>query len=706
MQSEQQQQLAGGWRSDDATDGGSPVRGRGRGRYNYPTGDGRSRGRGYSRYTGDEPSGSGPQQQQQQQYSQYNNSSNSMDDGQWGRGGRGRGSGRYVTREKGGYDRPQPLTAEELESIPSEHGVVVTVRDSYGFIRGVSRNEELFFHVSEVLDMPEAEHGARRADLSEVIQAGDEVEFKVTEPLNKNGRPNAKHIKVLPKGTIEVEEPKGEHLHGFIERELRGGQRSRRDAYGGRIAYHTLAPPGLANDDFNASADSATASVTFDGGDVRDQNVRLGVGDEVEFMLVADRRTGDSYATDVALIARAAPAQADTQVQEGGGASTQEPLAEKGFVTSLKETYGFIQSADRQARVFFHFSALEGVRGDELQLGDEVEFSVRPDARSGKTLAVPVRRLPKGTIMVPAKEVEDSEATIETGSITSLKASFGFVRSALRGTDVFFHFSEVEDGASAELEVGDRLDFTVVKDTQTGNLKAIRVSKAAGPPDYVSVSEERYQGVCMDRLSSTQGTAGRLQCTLDGQEETLMYGNADLEDGWLNPRVGEQVEFNLAVDGNQQRMATNVNLLRYTGAVVGVKASTSTIAYELEDGTKAQVLCRFSDVTDGVHLREGDEVEFIPVQTNKSTDKLARKVRRTKEAPPSPEPPPREKMKFEGSSTRITKGPDGTKGFGAGRGKLMPPPPTAPEETPTPAPDEEGDESPLAAEGTGVYSDA
>lgn len=46
----------------------------------------------------------------------------------------------------------------------------------------------------------------------------------------------------------------------------------------------------------------------------------------------------------------------------------------QGFVTTLKDAFGFIRCLDRDTRMFFHFSEL--LNQDEPQLQDEVEFTV------------------------------------------------------------------------------------------------------------------------------------------------------------------------------------------------------------------------------------------------------------------------------------------------------------------------------------------
>ncbi|KAI5640316.1 hypothetical protein NE865_07241 [Phthorimaea operculella] len=86
-----------------------------------------------------------------------------------------------------------------------EQGVVCSLREGFGFIRCVEREQTLFFHFAEVLR------------LGQELSVGDEVEFTV-DPVstfsNMNTRVSAIRIKHLPAGTV--------HFETLIERGVRG----------------------------------------------------------------------------------------------------------------------------------------------------------------------------------------------------------------------------------------------------------------------------------------------------------------------------------------------------------------------------------------------------------------------------------------------------------------------------------------------------
>ncbi len=77
------------------------------------------------------------------------------------------------------------------------------------------------------------------------------------------------------------------------------------------------------------------------------------------------------------------------------------------MVVSTKDGYGFIRCANREARLFFHFSELldtgAGDGGGEekttFRTNDELEFTVIPDpAQPSRMVAIRIRRLHRGAV--------------------------------------------------------------------------------------------------------------------------------------------------------------------------------------------------------------------------------------------------------------------------------------------------------------------
>ena len=86
---------------------------------------------------------------------------------------------------------------------------------------------------------------------------------------------------------------------------------------------------------------------------------------------------------------------------------------------------------------------------------------------------------------------------------------------------------------------------------------------------------------------------------------------------------------------------------------------------------RAIVSFRAADVQGkGVILAAGDEVEFAVVTGGKPGELMAKSIARTKEAPKADEGYTSGRFKLgSAQQTKFAKGPDGTRGFAAGRGK-------------------------------------
>lgn len=53
------------------------------------------------------------------------------------------------------------------------------------------------------------------------------------------------------------------------------------------------------------------------------------------------------------------------------------PVKYQGVVCSMKESFGFIERADVVKEIFFHFSEAKLPTGEELRLGDDVQFIIQ-----------------------------------------------------------------------------------------------------------------------------------------------------------------------------------------------------------------------------------------------------------------------------------------------------------------------------------------
>ncbi|XP_033741037.1 cold shock domain-containing protein E1-like isoform X1 [Pecten maximus] len=389
-----------------------------------------------------------------------------------------------------------------------ETGVIVSLKDGYGFIHCAERDSRMFFHFSEMLS------GDKE------VKPQEEVEFTVTQDLSTPDRLMAIRIKYLPKGSVNFTHVRPEKYIGTIEREpaLNTSPTKNKDSDCGNIIF-----------DFEGTIQQ----VPYQLKDLVDPRSPPRYGDKVEFNLAEIKRNNSRGAVNVRVLFR--------------------NVASKclGFVATLKENYGFIESADHEKEIFFHFSSFDG-DPTELDLADEVEYAVT--RKNAKVSAENIRRVPKGTIPVeeilrdqgvlkgkivrpmrivnpeqeeycglvqvdPADEgakpvcypygitsLADKRDFLQTADavkfqlavgkngatravniaavrkyirarVDSVKGQFGFINyeAAEEGKKLFFHMTEVHDGV--DIQAGDEVEFVVVQNQRNKKYSACSVRK-------------------------------------------------------------------------------------------------------------------------------------------------------------------------------------------------------------------------------------
>ncbi|XP_030589316.1 cold shock domain-containing protein E1 isoform X7 [Archocentrus centrarchus] len=219
-----------------------------------------------------------------------------------------------------------------------EMGVIAAIRDGFGFIKCVDRDARMFFHFSEVLEEGQ-------------LHISDEVEFTVVPDMLSAQRNHAVRIKKLPKGTVSFHIQSEQRFVGVVEKEvvataaknISPTKGKEKEAEEGVIAYEDcgvkLTVPYHAKD--------------LEGGS------HPQVGDKVEFSINEVKRTGQQSAVSIRVLNR--------------NASSAKRL--HGFVAALKDNFGFIETANHDQEIFFHYSEMCGDL-DNLELGDTVEYTL------------------------------------------------------------------------------------------------------------------------------------------------------------------------------------------------------------------------------------------------------------------------------------------------------------------------------------------
>ncbi|XP_029429067.1 cold shock domain-containing protein E1 isoform X2 [Rhinatrema bivittatum] len=467
-----------------------------------------------------------------------------------------------------------------------EMGVIAAMRDGFGFIKCVDRDARMFFHFSEILD-------------GNQLHISDEVEFTVVPDMLSAQRNHAIRIKKLPKGTVSFHTQTDHRFVGTVEREAtRTSSPSKgkeKDGEEGIISYEDC---------------GIKMTVSYQTKDVEGSAPQ--VGDKVEFSICEVKRTGTQSAVSLKLLGRNSGARRFL-----------------GYVATLKDNFGFIETANHDKEIFFHYSEFNGDI-DGLELGDMVEYSLSKG---------------KGN-KVSAERVNKSNAVSNSNDVIDPAVYWGKVIRPLRSVDP----------------------------TQTEYQGMIEITEEDLPTDKQKTIEEAPEET--EEAETESGTEPSVQGSMKGQ--VFPFGIVGMANKSDCLQKGETVKFQLGVLGQRgQTMACNIEPLR-RGTVECVKDQFGFINYEVGDSKK--LFFHVKEVQDGVELQAGDEVEFSVILNQRTGKCSACNVWRVSEGPKIPAAPRPDRLVSrlksitldDASAPRLIvlrqpRGPDNTKGFVAER---------------------------------------
>lgn len=221
-------------------------------------------------------------------------------------------------------------------------GFVATLKDNFGFIETANHDQEIFFHYSEMC-----------GDVDN-LELGDTVEYTLSK--GKGNKVSAEKVtKVAPVNGIG-EDVSTTVLLGKVTRPLRSVDPSQTE-YQGLI-------------EVTEEGASKGQSYPFGIVSMASKADCLQKGEMVKFQLCTVVQTGQKMACHIVPQRRA-------------------------LVESVKDQFGFITyEVGESKKLFFHVKEVQD--GLELQTGDEVEFSVILNQRTGKCSACNVRRVSEG----------------------------------------------------------------------------------------------------------------------------------------------------------------------------------------------------------------------------------------------------------------------------------------------------------------------
>ncbi|OBS78923.1 hypothetical protein A6R68_18698, partial [Neotoma lepida] len=369
-----------------------------------------------------------------------------------------------------------------------EMGVIAAMRDGFGFIKCVDRDARMFFHFSEILD-------------GNQLHIADEVEFTVVPDMLSAQRNHAIRIKKLPKGTVSFHSHSDHRFLGTVEKEA-------------TFSNPKTTSPNKGKDKASEAEDGIIA---YD-----DCGVKLTIAfqaKDVEFSISDKQRPGQQIATCVRLLGR--------------NSNSKRLL---GYVATLKDNFGFIETANHDKEIFFHYSEFSG-DVDSLELGDMVEYSLSK-GKGNKVSAEKVNKTHSGDMkgeVYPfgivgmankgdclqkgesvkfqlcvlgqnAQTMAYNITPLRRATVECVKDQFGFINYEVGDSKkLFFHVKEVQDGI--ELQAGDEVEFSVILNQRTGKCSACNVWRVCEGPKAVAAPRpdrlvNRLKNITLDDASA------------------------------------------------------------------------------------------------------------------------------------------------------------------------------------------------------------
>lgn len=418
-----------------------------------------------------------------------------------------------------------------------DQGIIVAMKENYGFIKCDQKDSRIYFRTSELLDS------------SQTLNVQDEVEFTVMQECSSH-RYQAIRIRKLSPGSIKnsigsnSKSPLSERICGIIEKEPSSHDLSVNSCKDMKSVNDRKSSSSENEFNFCCNGDCSCEGVIAYNEQNKKKHIHYHMkdcdfqcqphlGDKVEFTLTSFN--ANQIATDIKIIDR--------------NSMNGYKCTHRGFIAALKDGFGFIETEDHDREIFFHCSVYEG-NINTLEIGQEVEYSLL--CKGSKLSADNVRKLPAGTI--PCEEVlpevlngiiirpvrcfnpeqdeycgliqvtadenmeegpkysfgitslTDKHEFLQKGDVVqfqigivkstgqhravnirairtcfqatveTIKGNFGFLSHEVEeGKKLFFHMSEVKGGIN--LQPGDKVEFVVVHHQRTGKYSACRVVK-------------------------------------------------------------------------------------------------------------------------------------------------------------------------------------------------------------------------------------
>nr|XP_015823994.2 cold shock domain-containing protein E1 isoform X2 [Nothobranchius furzeri] len=378
-----------------------------------------------------------------------------------------------------------------------EMGVIAAMRDGFGFIKCVDRDARMFFHFSEVLEETQ-------------LHISDEVEFTVVPDMLSAQRNHAVRIKKLPKGTVSFHTQSEQRFVGVVEKEVIGASNKSASPVKGK--EKEVEEGVISYEDCGEKITIPYHTKDLEGGSYPQ------AGDKVEFSISEVKRTGQQSAVAIRILNRNANSNSKRLL---------------GFVAALKDNFGFIETANHDQEVFFHYSEMCG-DVDNLDLGDSVEYTLSK-GKGNKVSAEKVTKMAADSRVNGAGE--DVDASVMTGKvirpIRSVDPSQTEYQGLIevteegggKGPTYPFGIMGMTNKADC-LQKGEHVKFQVCTVTQTGQKMACNV-----------VPQRRAAVECV------KDQFGFITYEV-GESKKLFFHVKEVQDG-VELQTGDEVEFSV-----------------------------------------------------------------------------------------------------------------------------------------------------------------
>uniref|UniRef100_A0A8C2QHS5 Cold shock domain-containing protein E1 n=1 Tax=Cricetulus griseus TaxID=10029 RepID=A0A8C2QHS5_CRIGR len=254
-----------------------------------------------------------------------------------------------------------------------------------------------------------------------------------------------------------------------------------------------------------------------------------------------------------------------------------------GYVATLKDDFGFIETANHDKEIFFHYSEFSG-DGDSLELGDMVEYSLSK-GKGNKVSAEKVNKthsvngsteeanptIYSGKVIHPLRGVDPTQIeyqrmieTVEEGDMKGKVYPLGIVGMANKGDclqkgesvnfqlcvlgqnaqtmaynitplcratvelgdskKLFLHVKEVQDGI--ELQAADEAEFSVILNRHTGKSSACNAWRVCEGPKAVAAPRSDRLVNRLKNISLDDASAPRLMVLRQprGPDNSMGFG--------------------------------------------------------------------------------------------------------------------------------------------------------------------------------------